>query len=63
MDGEAGDGARTRNFNLGKVTVRFCIQARLINPSGCLSTNTFERDRALFAKHDRPINWEWTVAI
>jgi len=53
----AGDGARTRNFNLGKVTVHFCIQAPPINPSGCLSTPIFERDHVAFASHHRPIKW------
>jgi hypothetical protein len=34
----AGDGARTRSFNLGKVPVRFCIQACVKNLSRCLYT-------------------------
>ena len=50
-------GARTRNFNLGKVGVRFCIQAHLLNLSGYLSTPIFERDHAGFANHHRPIKW------
>jgi hypothetical protein len=46
MDGAAGDGARTRSLNLGKVTVGFCIQACAITASGCLSTPIFERSQA-----------------
>jgi hypothetical protein len=52
---KAGDGARTRSLNLGKVTVRFCIQARPIHLSGCLSTPIFERGHVAFASHHRPI--------
>ena len=52
-----GDGARTRSFNLGKVTLRFCIQGCGMNPSGCLSTPTFECDHVAFASHHRPIKW------
>jgi hypothetical protein len=53
----ADHGARTRNFNLGKVTVRFCIQPRPQNPSGCLSTPIFEGDRVAFACHHLAIKW------
>jgi hypothetical protein len=53
----AGDGARTRSFNLGKVRVHLCIQAPPIHLSRYLSTHVFERGHVAFASHHRPINW------
>jgi hypothetical protein len=55
MDGAAGDGARTRNFNVGKVTVLFCIQALGITASRCLSTRIFERFHTPIDSHHAPI--------
>ncbi len=52
----AGDGARTRSLNLGKVAVRFRIQACPMNVTGRLSTPIFERDHEAFVGRHRPIN-------
>jgi hypothetical protein len=59
----AGDGARTRSFNLGKVTVRFRIQACPITASRCISAPIFERCPSGVGGRQPPIDFASTQLI
>ena len=58
MDGAAGDGARTRNFNLGKVTVRLGIQAHPITDAFAqLELFTVPVSVVIVRRESRDLEW------